>query len=229
MRDSFQISVNNPCSKNFNQFKSTAEGGFCDSCAKEVIDFTQMSSKELKHYFKDRKEEVCGYFKKEQLKAPQQKGFRFIGAIGLSMVALLLTTSLNAQTQPVTSKTQIENTISVTAQDQETFSVTGTIVNSTDRLPIPGVSVVLKNTIKGTETDFNGKFTLENLKAGDVLELYYLGYTSKEVTIKNSSKISVSLEEDTEVLGTVYVIGAADTNQHYTTKRGLWSKVKSIF
>lgn len=46
---------------------------------------------------------------------------------------------------------------------------------------LPGVSVVVKGTTKGTETDFDGKFTIEKVKAGEVLVFRYLGYADKEI------------------------------------------------
>ena len=68
MGKKLSVSVSNPCSEKFSQFKSTASGGFCNACQKEVIDFRSMSDEELITYFKNREGKTCGYFKTSQLK-----------------------------------------------------------------------------------------------------------------------------------------------------------------
>ena len=47
MKQNFSISIKSPCQENFESFEPTQKGGFCDSCQKEVIDFTKMSSQEI--------------------------------------------------------------------------------------------------------------------------------------------------------------------------------------
>ena len=50
MKKQLKLSVKNPCSKKFEHFRPTQHGGFCSSCAKEVIDFTAMTDQEIVHY-----------------------------------------------------------------------------------------------------------------------------------------------------------------------------------
>ena len=71
---------------------------------------------------------------------------------------------------------------------------------------MPGVSVLIKNTTTGTETDFDGKYTIK-VKSGDVLVFSYLGYTSAEKTVGSSNTINVTLKEDANVLDEVVVLG----------------------
>ena len=67
----FKLEISSPCSENFNDFKPTKKGGFCDSCQKEVIDFTRMNSEEIATYFKTRTiDNTCGRFTPAQLEAP---------------------------------------------------------------------------------------------------------------------------------------------------------------
>lgn len=70
---------------------------------------------------------------------------------------------------------------------------------------LPGVSVLITGTSYGTDTDFDGKFTIK-VKNGDVLRFSYLGYNSVEKSVKDKKSISVVLEEsDEEVLDEIVV------------------------
>jgi len=72
--------------------------------------------------------------------------------------------------------------------------------------PLPGVSVLIKGTTSGAETDFDGKYTI-TAKTGDILVFSYLGYTTLEKTVGNSNTIDAILEEDSNVLEEVVVTG----------------------
>lgn len=68
MKNQFSLEINRPCSEKFNQFATTELGGFCNSCEKEVIDFSKMTSQEVISYFKNNNtKNTCGQFKKQQL------------------------------------------------------------------------------------------------------------------------------------------------------------------
>ena len=76
---------------------------------------------------------------------------------------------------------------------------------------LPGVGVVVKGTTNGTSTNFDGEFTLGNVKTGDVLVFTYLGFADKEVTIGTNFNITVELEESTERLEEIVVVGYGTT------------------
>ena len=86
-------------------------------------------------------------------------------------------------------------------------SITGSVTDSNTNDPLPGVNVIVKNTTNGTNTDFNGNFSVENVSAGDVLVFSYLGYKTYEYTVSNSFNVSISLDEDIEALEQVVVLG----------------------
>ena len=81
-------------------------------------------------------------------------------------------------------------------------TVSGTISDNSGALP--GVSVIIKGTSTGTETDFDGKFSIK-AKAGDVLSFSYLGYLTVEKTIGTSNTVNVTMKEDANVLDEVVV------------------------
>lgn len=73
--------------------------------------------------------------------------------------------------------------------------------------PLPGVSIVLENTTKGASTDFDGNFTFPNIKIGDRLTFSFIGFITKTITISNSDFLNITLEEDTQSLDEVVVVG----------------------
>lgn len=83
------------------------------------------------------------------------------------------------------------------------MSVTGKVSDNSGTLP--GVSILIKGTKTGTETDFDGKYTISAEK-GAVLVFRYLGYKAAEKTVGNSSVINITLAEDSSVLDEVVVI-----------------------
>lgn len=85
-------------------------------------------------------------------------------------------------------------------------------VTTTDGTPLSGVSVVLKNTKKGTATDTNGEFSIAANK-GDVLTFSYVGYEGKEVEFNNQSFITVTLSENKVVLNDIVVVGYGKQNR----------------
>lgn len=82
--------------------------------------------------------------------------------------------------------------------------------------PIPGVSVTLKNTTKGTVTDASGRFQL-NLTKGDVLVFSYIGFESQELVYNDQPTLDISLKEANSQLGEVVVIGYGAVKQKNVT------------
>lgn len=90
----------------------------------------------------------------------------------------------------------------------QTLHVKGTVTDEA-KVPLPGVSVVIKGSNKGTTTDFDGKYEL-NAKKGDVLVFSFVGFTTQEKAIPatgggNSLIINTLLKEETQQLGEVVV------------------------
>jgi len=89
----------------------------------------------------------------------------------------------------------------------QTGTITGSVTDSNNNDALPGVNVIVKTTTNGTNTDFNGNFSLDNVTTGDVLVFSYLGYKTLEYSVSDSFNISISLEEDVEALEQVVVLG----------------------
>lgn len=84
-------------------------------------------------------------------------------------------------------------------------TVTGTISGSDG--PLPGASVVVKGTSNGTESDFDGKYTINNVPSEGVLVFSFVGYVTQEINVAGQSTINVTLVEDANQLDEVVVVG----------------------
>ena len=85
-------------------------------------------------------------------------------------------------------------------------TVSGTVLDKTGESVI-GASVVVKGTTNGTITDFDGKFTLQNVPDNGTIQVSFVGYKTVDIQVKGQSTVKVILEEDTETLDEVVVVG----------------------
>lgn len=108
----------------------------------------------------------------------------------------------------------------IQAQD---LTVSGT-VNDENGIPLPGVTILFKNTTKGTTTDFDGKFQIE-APADGVLVISYIGYTKIEVPINGQDSFAITLKENVEALDEVVVVGYGTQKKSVVT--GAISGVKA--
>ena len=99
--------------------------------------------------------------------------------------------------------------ISVFSQD---ILMTGLVVDDDSNQPLPGVNVIIKNTAKGTTTDFDGIFELKTL-IGDTIVFSYIGMKDKEI-VALSAPVSVRLESESNELDEVVVsVGYFDVSK----------------
>jgi TonB-dependent starch-binding outer membrane protein SusC len=87
------------------------------------------------------------------------------------------------------------------------ITVTGKIVAFENNEPLPGVTIVLKGTGKGTATDAKGEFTITVPNNKAVLVFSYVGYLSQEQAVGNQTKLNISLVQDSKALDEVVVVG----------------------
>ncbi|MCX6218835.1 TonB-dependent receptor [Spirosoma sp.] len=85
--------------------------------------------------------------------------------------------------------------------------VSGQVLSKDDNTPIPGVTVVVKNTTNGTTTDIDGKYKLNVPDDKAILVFSAVGYMAQEVTVGNQSAINISLASDQKMLNEVVVVG----------------------
>ena len=84
-------------------------------------------------------------------------------------------------------------------------TVVGTVSETNG--PLPGATVLVKGTQNGTQTDFDGKYRLDNVDASDIIVFSYVGFKPIEIEVGGQNEINVTLEEDAASLDEVVVTG----------------------
>ena len=92
-------------------------------------------------------------------------------------------------------------TLRAIEQNQISGNVTGP-----GGMPLPGVSIVLKGSVKGTQTGFDGNFAIAANK-GDILVFSYLGMKTLEIVVADSATLNIVMTEDVASLDEVVVVG----------------------
>ncbi|MCY1720652.1 TonB-dependent receptor [Prolixibacteraceae bacterium Z1-6] len=92
------------------------------------------------------------------------------------------------------------------AMAQDTKTITGSVRDS-EGFEMPGVSIVIKGTMRGTITNFDGEFTLEGVATGDLLQFSSIGMKTQEIEVGNETLFNIVLLEDVSELDEVVVIG----------------------
>jgi TonB-linked SusC/RagA family outer membrane protein len=96
--------------------------------------------------------------------------------------------------------------LTVTRSFAQSHVVTGTVTDKTDGSPLPGVSVSIKGTSNGTQTNTTGKYSLD-APVGSQLTFSFIGYTPQTITVSGTT-LNVVLTPATQQLGEVVVTGA---------------------
>ncbi len=107
---------------------------------------------------------------------------------------------------------------------QDSRIVSGT-VTSADNSPLPGVNIFIEGTTKGTVSDIDGNYSLEVSGDAVVLTYSFIGYVTRNVPVNNQSTIKITLQEDSEMLNEVVVIGYGTVRKSDLT--GAVSSVKN--
>lgn len=85
-----------------------------------------------------------------------------------------------------------------------------------DSGPLLGATVIVKNTTRGTTTDMDGKFRLEGLQPGDVLQVTYVGYAPYEVTYTGQTTLDILMTTTANQLNAVVVTAMGIERQSKT-------------
>ncbi|MGB7394242.1 MAG: TonB-dependent receptor [Pricia sp.] len=104
-------------------------------------------------------------------------------------------------------------------------TITGNVVSNADGAPIPGVNVVVKGTVNGTSTDFDGNYSIDVSSGNTILVFSYIGFITQEIDVADKTTIDVSLDEDVSALDEVVVVGYGTSKKSDIT--GSVSSVKS--
>jgi hypothetical protein len=234
MSERFTIRMDNPCSQKWADFEDRGDRGFCSSCQKEVIDFTQMSDSEIRDYFKNQPQNVCGQFKSYQLRTYSNP----TASIGLSkwlswpIAASALLFTSTATVAQERDKKEIPELIpkdETRVKSTELRLIQGTVTDKSGD-GLPGVNVMLKGDSTEVWTDMVGNYQIKGPMNDGILVFSSVGFLSKEMLIKEFGEIDVVLEEMIwEEGGVVIVVGGACVISPWYTPRGIWYRTKGFF
>lgn len=131
--------------------------------------------------------------------------------VGLLSVGFLSVSAHSHNLEMVWTASPIINTMSI-LEDYDTpvfqETITGIVLDA-DGLPLAGANIVEKGTSNGTQTDFDGNFSLEVASGKAVLVVSYIGYNTTEVSLEGKTNIEIVLEENAAGLNEVVVVGYA--------------------
>src|SRR5690606_2983445 len=97
--------------------------------------------------------------------------------------------------------------ISLFSFAQQTRLISGTVHVEDEAEPVPGISILIKGTQRGTVTDLDGKFEIE-ASSGETLVVSYIGYMAQEIAIgAGQSNLEIMLQASLEDLSEVVVVG----------------------
>lgn len=225
----YQIQINEPCSEDWHKMTNLEKGKFCNSCKKQVFDFTQFSNTELARKIK-KGDKICGRFKPEQLntdlilpESSRLNRLRYLFSFtSLMTSSILLSQNLVnkdkiIQTSVFKDFKKIQEVDSVTVKGK-VFDIQG---------DLPGASIQINNSKKFIETNYKGEFIFKtkkgNLNKSFKISIRYLGYKEKKIVVNklNYNSLSINLIEDQNVLGGLVIIE--------TKKPTLFSWIGSLF
>lgn len=113
--------------------------------------------------------------------------------------------------------------VTIQSSYAQQISITG-VVTTNDGETLPNVNIVIQNTINGTATDIDGRYQL-NAPNDAILVVSYLGFITQLVPVDNRREIDIVLQEDTQLLDEVVVIGYGTIKKSHLT--GSVSSVKN--
>ncbi|MFT3796729.1 carboxypeptidase-like regulatory domain-containing protein [Flavobacterium sp.] len=209
-----KIHIPKPCHENWSEMTPDAQGRFCQSCQKTVIDFTGLSDRAIFEKINSG-DHLCGRFLASQLDreliVPKQKSTIWTaGVAGILGFLTLGNQKILAQEKPATLQTDRQNfsaKLGEVATDSDTERIiSGTVSES--KLAMPSTNVVNKRTLDSTLTDFDGLFKIK-AKTGDQIEFSFIGYHNCIITVSDTTTVlNIEMDSRVEFLsGDVYTGG----------------------
>jgi hypothetical protein len=232
MGKQIHLSIADPCHESWDNMTTAEQGRFCASCQKQVVDFTNMTDTQLADFFKTKSTgSTCGRFYGDQLGRNIQVPRKTIPWIKyffqIALPAFLMSAKASAQ-----GKAGVKNTETTvtnpsrlmlgkvaaprTMDVPEQKIIKGRVVDE-NNTPLPYAMIFMKGQETPVHADSSGMFTIEKpLTDKDiVLEVAYIGYQRREVTINRQTYPANGLVVQLSVR---YMTGITAIATHYTKK-----------
>ncbi|MGH1384648.1 carboxypeptidase-like regulatory domain-containing protein [Kordia sp.] len=228
------VQIPEPCHEDWGNMSPTEKGRFCNACTKEVIDFSAKSDEEVIKHFTNHGN-LCGRFHASQLNrkliADRKKRNHWLSYAATLLLPMTVFSQQTKSDEKKTTKTeQLEilkfKTLHISSlnrkakvhskKQQDSITIKGIITDDTG-MPLPSATVLIKETSIGVTTDFDGNFSIK-VKSGNVLAIMYVGYETKEITVK-TSKMTYDVQLDPDgSLEEVVVVGYVVHSDEYVSK-----------
>ena len=227
----FKLHIPDPCHEDWSQMTPAAQGRFCASCKKEVIDFTALTRKEIAKKVQSGKS-ICGRYRKDQLETiyfiPEKKPFKNLGiaAVFTSLLALC-EPAMGQETKVKTEQTQNnqkDNAEVIKLTPKKELIIEGTVLDQSD-YPLPGANIMVSGTNQVTVTDFDGNFKLiiplDELEKNNKITCSFIGFKTEEATLKLvQNRYNFVMKEDLSEIMTLgmVVVGGIQVHKQRTKK-----------
>lgn len=239
MAKQIQLTIPKPCHENWDKMNPVEQGRFCNSCQKQVMDFTGMSDEKLVAFFRKSDSSVCGRFRKEQLETdlmiPQKRipWVKYFFQIALPAVLF----SYKGYSQDIYTKgkvafrpiaplleqqkaEQAEKDKNMQSQVPQKRVLMGRVVDAEGN-GIGFVSIWRENSLQGTATDSAGYFrlTVNEKDSLILLKISSIGYVGRTIQfdLTKGNAIPAILLEREEMLGEVIIVGLVAPVKKRTT------------
>lgn len=178
------------------------KGKFCGSCQKTVVDFTNMSDRQLAEFFKKPSGSVCGRFQQDQLerditipkkRIPWVKYF-----FQFALPAFLVSMKASAQKKlPIKGDTVVCTTmtmgmVAIPHQVTTDKEISG-VVNNEQGEPVSFATIKIKGENKTTTTDAAGRFKLKTVAESNHIIVSAMGYEIVEMNVTTQKEVNVIL------------------------------------
>jgi len=214
MKKKFSLEIKTPCHENFNNMIPNANGSFCNSCAKNVIDLSTKTNSEVAKFIAESKDEnICARLNISQLEQtfeyethPKSSSFKYAVAVAASV---LLTSNIVAQESQTPKTEQTSAPIGVTmgkvAVHQKVVAITirGKVLDSSTKKPIseveyPNLSFFAYGATKSVKIDpKTGEYAIELLVNENAKTIMF--YISNE-NFRYSKEIELNTKEKIKTL-----------------------------
>jgi len=215
-----KLSIPKPCHQPWQQMTAVEDGRHCESCCKTVVDFTKMTNDQIINYLSV-SHKVCGRIQEQQMASinlqlaagqSQNKGG---WAKWVMAAALFIGATYNrADAQTVTQPTEQVDTVKprgpgfplgkIGMPDSLKFqTITGTVVDGDDRLPLPGVSVFIDNGKVGTQTNNDGTFSIRVPASAKIIIVSFVGYERQVIKLKKIKTGTIQLKLKPAIMGDI--------------------------
>lgn len=215
-----RVEIPKPCNQDWKKMTILEKGRYCESCEKTVIDFTNLSRQEIIRKL-DGKKEVCGRIYASQLteinatKSKTEFYFaKWAMLLGLGSILGISEPVISQNIKPKIEQREKSNWKSLLPKKAEknTIIIKGKVSSLKNNFPLAGVNVTFKGTSIATQTDFDGKFSIEiptnKLDNENYLVFTYVGFESqKQRFYKKDKSIDIKLTQYPSALEEVVILG----------------------